>query len=128
MNMAQQPTALETSYSNRAAYPINLIWKASSDFTLDTLKSRLDRFDSPQLTPNNAPYSLRVLCQDGEAYVLYTDIRTKMGQNGVLEHEPPVKDAILTDAGLRNVLGDQDTAGQTPPFKFTKADPQCRLM
>ncbi|OCK89415.1 uncharacterized protein K441DRAFT_644795 [Cenococcum geophilum 1.58] len=112
MGTLQLPADFQFSYENSVSYPQNLVYRASYLGALQAYTSRLDTA-VPKL----------LVEKDTDADVPFRDFRPT-GQGA-----PFKKQNILSDAALKEWLGDQSTTDPNSPGSVaTKVDPKCRFI
>ena len=128
MGTLQLPADFQSSYENSVSYPQNLVYRASYPGALQAYTSRL-----------NTAVPKLLIEKDTDADVPFRDFRPT-GQ-GARKSSPPVtsthlltykafkKQNILSDAALKEWLGDQSTTDPNSSGSVaTKVDPKCRFM
>jgi hypothetical protein len=128
MGTLQLPTDFQSSYENSESYPQNLVYRASYLGALQAYTSRLDTAVPKLLvekdTDANVPF--RDFRPTGQGARKFSPLVTS---THLLTYKAFKKQNILSDAALKEWLGDQSTTDPNSSGSVaTKVDPKCRFM
>jgi hypothetical protein len=105
---------LETSYQEYLNYPFNLQSKTCSGYASASYNAKINAFEAD-----------KVLCRNGNQKVPWIDVNATPVANSV-SHNVAHPHMLRSSGELEALLGERTDPASA--IRFTKRDPQCRLM